>query len=287
LIWLLEASIRAFQHAVPLGLASLGETLVERSGLVNLGVEGMMAIGAAVAALVALETGSPWAGLAAGALAGLALSALYYALVVRMGADQIVVGLATVFLGIGLAEVVGAYIYGPAPPLPTVHGLSLVDPLYPLTALVLYVLVFRTWLGYSIRSVGEDPEAARALGVRVELVRAATVALGGLLAGLAGAYMVLTLRQGKWFSGVTMGWGWIAIGTVILGYWHPILVALASYLVGALFVIEPILVDYGVPVALAHATPYAAVVVTLAIVAQAARRRGIRPPTQVWLEVLG
>ncbi len=284
--WLIDVMLRALTYAAPIGLAALGEMLVERTGMVNLGVEGMMALGAAAAAMTAALLGDPAIGLVAAAAAG-AILALVFHVLASIGADQIVVGLALVFLGVGLGEIIGVRVEAPAPPIQPLW--RLIGPLelaLPILAILSYIMLYHTWLGYSLRSIGENTEAARALGVPIHLYRLTAVAIGGVLAGAAGGYLTLYMFQGKWFSGVTMGWGWIAIGTVILGYWHPILIALAAYIIGLLFVLEPIVIGYGVPVEFAHALPYVAVIAALAVVTYAARRRGLKPPIQVWVEAL-
>ncbi len=280
-----DMGLRAFSYATPLALAALGEMFVERTGLVNLGVEGMIALAASVSVLAGGATGNPWLGLLAGILAATVLALLFRALTI-IGADQIVVGLTIVFLGVGLSDIVGSYITGPSPTIPSHAGITAIDALYPVAAVLAYTYLYHSWGGYALRSIGEEPQAAQALGVRVEAYRLVAVALGGILAGVAGGYIALTIREGKWFSGATTGWGWLALGVVILGYWHPVLIALTSYLVALLFVIEPLLAVYGVPTAISSTIPYLAVVASLAIVSALARRRGIKPPTQVWIEML-
>ncbi|GAB6148062.1 ABC transporter permease subunit [Stetteria hydrogenophila] len=273
-------------NATPLMLAALGETLVERTGRVNLGVEGMMAVGAAMGVLAGVETGSPAAALLAGSLAGAVLSLIYAVAVVILGADQIVTGLVTVFAGLGLADLIGLATHGaPAPPLPRVKGsVDAVMALAVALAVVEYYLLYRTWLGVELRALGESEEAAESRGLRVVRLRVAAVVAGGLLAGLAGAYMSEALSYGRWYSGMTAGWGWIAVGLVILGYWHPLGVAAASLFTGALFAARPLLPSLGIPAEIADATPYLAVLAALATAATLAPRLGVTPPASVWRE---
>ena len=276
--------LAALANATPLLLAALGETLVERTGRVNLGVEGMMAVGAAAAVLAGVYTGSPWAALLVGALAGAALSLVYVASVVLLGADQIVVGLILVFAGLGLADLLGLATHGaPSPPLPRLLGpVDAVQILALALALAAYYLLYRTWLGVELRAIGESEKAAAERGLRVARLRASAVLAGGLLAGLAGAYMALALHYGRWYTGLTAGWGWIAVGLVILGYWHPLGVALASILTGALFAARPLLPGLGVPAEISDAVPYLAVLAALATAAKLAPRLGVTPPASLW-----
>lgn len=279
-------AVAALANATPLILAALGEALVERTGRVNLGVEGMMAVGAAAGVLAGVHTGSPAVSLLAGSLAGAALSMLYAITVVLLGTDQIVVGLITVFAGLGLSELLGLATHGaPAPPLPRIAGfLDPVEAVALLAVAATYYLLYRTWLGVELRAIGESEEAARERGLRVVRLRVAAVVAGGLLAGLAGTYMATALHYGRWYSGITAGWGWIAIGLVILGYWHPIGVAIAGLLTGALFALRPLLPGMGIPAEIADAVPYLAVLAALATAARLAPRLGITPPASLWRE---
>ncbi|MET1101659.1 MAG: ABC transporter permease [Pyrodictiaceae archaeon] len=272
-------------YASPLLLAAIGELYVERTGLVNLGIEGLMALGAAVAVLVGIETGSILLSYIVAGLAGLALSSIYVLLVVLLKADQIVVGLSIFFLGVGLGELVGYMTKGmPATPLaPLVARMDVVTLSALALAIASWIILWRTWLGYAIRSIGESEEKARALGVNVTATRIVVVLLAGFLAGLAGAHVVLRVFHARWYSGVTLGWGWIALGSVVLGYWHPLGIILATFLIGLLFsVVEPILASMGVPGALASSTPYLAVIAALALASLVSKKLGIHPPASVW-----
>ncbi len=271
-------------NATPLALAALGETVVERAGRVNLGVEGMMALGAAVSVLAGIASGDPIVALLAGALSGMLLSLVFAFSVIVLGGDQIVTGLLLVFMGIGLSELVGARTGGaPGEPIPKLGlGVDAIELLAIILSLALWLVLYRTWFGVELRALGEAEEAARDRGLRVRSIRAAAIALGGLLAGLAGAYMAMGLHYARWYSGITAGWGWIAIGIVILGYWHPIGVIAASYLVGLLFASRPLMPVWGVPEQIADAMPYLAVLAALAVVTLLSERLGLTPPSIVW-----
>ena len=232
--------------------ATVGEILAERSGVMNLGVEGMMLIGAMAAFGVAAQTGSPWLGLLV-AMAAAGLLALLHGLVtIHLQADQVVSGLTLTFLGTGLALVFGEGLSkaGAISLLPgvTVPFLSQVPILGSIFFTDQSVLVYvgylfvpvawyyinRTRPGLHLRAVGEFPAAADALGISIYRLRYFYVFIGGILAGLAGATISLAISPG-WFSEMTTsGQGWIAIGLVIFAQWDPIRAAGGAYAFGAL-----------------------------------------------------
>jgi simple sugar transport system permease protein len=235
-------------RGTPLLFATTGELLAERSGVLNLGVEGMMLLGAATGFAAAVESGSVLLGLLAAILCG-ALAGLLHALsTVRLPGDQTVAGLALGFFTAGLSSMIGArYVGLPGPRLPAFElalaTLPLLGPalfsqntivylgflLPPLCSLYLH----RTRAGLLLRAVGENPTAADAQGIGVGRVRALHVALGGALAGLAGASLSLAITPG-WVEGMTGGQGWIAVGLVIFAGWNPGRAALGAYLFGAI-----------------------------------------------------
>jgi simple sugar transport system permease protein len=232
--------------------ATLGEIFAERSGVLNLGVEGMMLIGAMSAISVALRTGSPWLGILVAILAAGLLSQIHAIIVIRFQADQVVSGLALTFLGAGLSLVFGEGLskagLSPLIPAYTVPGLSDIPVLGPVFFTGQNVMVYlgyallpvcwyfinRTRPGLHLRAVGEFPAAADALGINVAGLRHFYVFVGGMLAGLAGATISLAISPG-WFSELTTsGQGWIAIGLVIFSQWDPLRAAFGSYAFGAL-----------------------------------------------------
>lgn len=232
--------------------ASIGEILAERSGVLNLGIEGMMLVGAMMAFKVAVATGNPWLGLLIAMLAAGLLSLLHAVVTINFQADQVVSGLATNFVGVGLSLVLGEGLSkaGTTALLPnwTVPGLSAIPILGPILFANHSVLVYfgylltpavwyyinRTRPGLHLRAVGEYPSAADALGINVYGLRYTYVFVGGLLAGLAGATISLAISPG-WFSELTTaGQGWIAIGLVIFAQWNPWRAMAGSYMFGAL-----------------------------------------------------
>jgi simple sugar transport system permease protein len=232
--------------------ASIGEILAERSGVMNLGIEGMMLIGAMFAFRLAVGTGNPWLGVLVAMLAAGALSLLHAVVTISFQADQVVSGLATNFVGVGLSLVLGEGLSsaGTTALLPTwtVPGLSAIPFLGPILftnhSVLVYVgylltpavwyYIHRTRPGLHLRAVGEYPSAADALGINVYGLRYAYVFAGGLLAGLAGATISLAISPG-WFSELTTaGQGWIAVGLVIFAQWNPWRAMAGSYMFGAL-----------------------------------------------------
>jgi ABC-type uncharacterized transport system permease subunit len=232
--------------------AALGEVLAERSGVLNLGVEGMMLIGAMTAFSVTIKTGNPWIGvLAAMFVAGL-LSQIHAFIVITLQADQVVSGLALTFLGTGISLVLGEGLSKagtvslmPNFSIPLLSQIPILGPIfftnqsvlvyigYLLTPLAWYY-INRTRGGLHLRAIGEYPSAADALGINVFRMRYLYVFVGGVLAGLGGATISLAVSPG-WFSELTTGGqGWIAVGLVIFAQWDPIRAAVGSYAFGAL-----------------------------------------------------
>lgn len=232
--------------------AALGEVLAERSGVLNLGVEGMMLIGAMTAFSVTIKTGNPWIGvLVAMFVAGL-LSQIHAFIVITLQADQVVSGLALTFLGTGISLVLGEGLSKagtvslmPSFSIPLLSQIPILGPIffknqsvlvyigYLLTPLAWYY-VNRTRGGLHLRAIGEYPSAADALGINVFRMRYLYVFVGGLLAGLGGATISLAVSPG-WFSELTTGGqGWIAVGLVIFAQWDPVRAAVGSYAFGAL-----------------------------------------------------
>lgn len=249
--------------AVPLLLAALGETLAEKAGVINVGIEGMMLGGALAGFAVAFTSHSPWAGAAAAALAGMALAALFAGLAVILGADQVVVGTAINILSLGLTGVFfralpqlsGATAAAFAPlTLPFLHPAQtpptltaqLASALLEQNALgwLAWLLVPAGWLslyktraGLRLRAVGEYPEAAYAAGVRVRRVRVGATLAGGAFAGLAGAYLSIGYTNG-FVENMSAGRGFVALAVVILGRWNPLGVAGAALLFGLAFALQ-------------------------------------------------
>ncbi len=238
----------------PILLAALGEIVAERSGIMNLGVEGMMLVGAVVGFWCGVQTGSLTLGLLAGGFAGLLLSLVHAVLAITLRVDQTVSGLSLVIVGGGLSAYLGAA--GETPLLERANGVE-VNALLPesfrdlpaigpvllshdivvyLTVVLVAVvggLLYRSSMGLSLRAVGEDPAAADAAGLDVVKIRYLSTAFGGFAAGLGGAYLVLAVL-GTWQSGLTAGAGWIAVALVIVAGWRPWFALIGALVFGVL-----------------------------------------------------
>jgi len=232
--------------------ATIGELFAERSGVLNLGVEGMMLIGAMSGFSVAVNTGNPWLGLLAAMLAAGLLSQIHAFIVITLQADQVVSGLALTFLGIGISLVLGEGLSKagtiallPRFSLPLLSQIPVIGPIlftnHSVLVYIGYLLIPLSWYyinrtrpGMHLRAIGEYPAAADSLGINVNRLRYFYVFLGGVLAGLAGATISLAVAPG-WFSELTTaGQGWIAVGLVIFAQWDPIRAAFGAYAFGAL-----------------------------------------------------
>jgi ABC-type uncharacterized transport system permease subunit len=260
---ILQALARALSFGTPLLLASLGALVNERAGVVNLGVEGMMAVGALAAFGAASGEGSPLVAVSLAMAVG-ALAALLHGFVtLTLRANVYVSGLALSMLGLGVAGLLGrryegSFLFEPAPELPfTVAAVVL--------AAVLWGFLHFTRPGLVLRSVGENPAAADALGVSVLTVRYLAVAFGGALSGLAGAFVSLAYRP-AWTDGMTAGLGWIAVALVIFVGWSPLRAVLGSVFFGLLYYLQFRLQDQSqVPTEVFAAMPYALVILVLAL----------------------
>lgn len=283
LVLFLEAAVRL---GVPLALAAMGETITERSGVINIGLEGSIIAGALGGALGALAVGSGGWGIVAGAAAGLAVAAVFAAFAVGLGTDQIITGTAITLGGLGLTGAVYQARFGAtgtALSLPTLAPLQLPGLAnipwvgsalfaqaptayfaYALAPLLWYFL-FRTAWGLELRAVGEEPYAAQAAGVRVRWVRFWATLFGGAMAGVAGAHLALAYA-GTFAENMSAGRGFIAIAVVVLGRWNPLLVLAAALLFGAASAFQFLLQALGLdlPYQLFLALPYLLTLAALA-----------------------
>jgi simple sugar transport system permease protein len=268
---ILTTIVRALAVGTPLLWASLGEIYAERSGVVNLGVEGMMILGAFVAFAAAHTTENPAVGLAlAGAVGGVA--ALLHAFVsITLRANQYVSGLALAMFGLGLAGVLGrAYEGIPLMnTLPEVSGLTLLGVVL---AAVMWFALHHTKPGLILRSTGEAPAAVDAAGIDVIRVRYAAVIFGGVLAGVAGGFLSVAYRP-SWTEGMTGGMGWIAIAIAIFAGWDPLKAIWGSLFFGALYYLSFRLQTWIAPEAL-RMMPFGFTILVLAVTARSRRGQG-------------
>ncbi len=233
----------ALVSGTPLLFATLGEILSERGGVMNLGIEGMMLIGAMSGFAAWFNTGNLLLGLLVGMLFGGLLALLHGYITITLQADQVVSGLAVTFLGTGLSSILGAPYVGkrvpePTPlPFPLLEHIALQQVVIVFIGLVLAPLIWyylnRTRPGLDLRSVGEYPSAADSLGINVYRTRYLYVIFGGVMSGLGGAVMSLITDPG-WVDGKTSGLGWIAVGLVIFASWDPLRGLWVSYFFGLL-----------------------------------------------------
>ncbi|SLN38118.1 ABC transporter permease [Roseisalinus antarcticus] len=235
--------------ATPILLASIGELVAERAGVLNLGVEGMMITGAVCGFILAVEIGNPWVGFLGAALGGALLSLLFALLTQILLSNQVATGLALTLFGLGLSALLGqGYIGVRAPSLPRVDLGPLSDLPYvgrivfgqDLMVYISLALVAAVWAvlkytraGLILRAVGENHAAAHALGYNVVAVRTAAIAFGGACAGLGGGYLSL-VRVPQWTEGMTAGAGWIALAIVVFASWRPWRLLLGAYLFGGI-----------------------------------------------------
>jgi len=284
--------------STPILLAAIGELVVEKSGVLNLGVEGMMIVGAICGFAVAVETGSPALGFAAAALGSAALSLIFGVLTQILLANQVATGLALTLFGLGLSALIGQSYSGVKPPrtprldlgplsdLPVVGRMLLSHDLmvYLSLALVVAVLIFlrRSRAGLILRAVGESHDAAHALGYRVVAIRLAAIAFGGACAGLGGAYLSL-VRVPQWTEGMTAGAGWIALAIVVFAGWRPLGVLLGAYLFGGVTVLQLNMQAAGIaiPVQILSMSPYLITILVLVVMSADRRRAALGAPASL------
>ncbi|MGA2550667.1 MAG: ABC transporter permease [Burkholderiaceae bacterium] len=284
--------------ATPLILAALGEVVVERTGVLNLGIEGMMLVGAVTGFDVALHSGNMALGMAAAALAGMALSFLFAYLTLTLQTNQVATGLALTLFGVGFSAFVGHDFAGtPITGLHPIHwpvlsDLPVVGPLlFHYDAMVyLSLLLFvgvqwflsQTRSGLLIRAIGESPTVAHAIGHPVIRVRYLAVLFGGATAGIAGAYLSL-VQTPMWVENMTAGKGWIALALVVFGTWRPGRVVLGAYLFGGVTVIQLYAQGFGiaVPSEFLSMLPYAATVLVLVLICRDAKTILLNQPASL------
>ncbi|MFO1140879.1 MAG: ABC transporter permease [Amaricoccus sp.] len=269
--------------ATPLLLAALGELVVEKSGVLNLGVEGMMLIGAVTGFAVTSTTGASFLGLIAAVIAAVAASMIFAYLTLTLAANQVATGLALTIFGVGLSSMIGEGFVGTTVPVfgspfPAVLAdspvLRIVFGHSPLVYFSLIMTVAVAWFlkrsraGLVLRAVGENDHSAHSIGYSVTGVRYAAVAFGGAMAGLAGCYYSM-VQTPMWAEELTAGRGWIALALVVFSAWKPWRLLLGAYLFGGVMTFELQAKAAGinvVPPEFLAALPYLATVVVLALI---------------------
>ena len=268
--------------ATPIILAAAGELVVERAGVLNLGVEGMMITGAITGFIATVTTGSPWIGFVAAAAGGAGLSLLFAFLTQILLSNQVATGLALTLFGLGLSALVGQGYNGIKAPefpridIPVISEIPVLGPILLSHDPMVYVgigIVAGIWyfLRYSraglvLRAVGENHEAAHALGYHVIRIRVLAIMFGGACAGLGGAYISL-VRVPQWTDGMTAGAGWIALAIVVFASWRPWRLLIGAYLFGGVTVLQLNFQAAGIaiPVEYLAMSPYIATILVLVL----------------------
>ena len=281
--------------ATPILLAAIGELVVEKSGVLNLGVEGMMIVGAVTGFIAAVETGSPMIGFVAAAFGGAALSFLFVILTQYLLSNQVASGLALTLFGLGIAAMLGHKYTGIKPPsmsnldVPLLTDLPIVGPIlfsHDAMIYVSFLIVASVWYflkytrgGLILRAVGESHDAAHALGYKVVRVRVMAILFGGACAGMGGAYLSL-VRVPQWTEGMTAGAGWIALAIVVFASWKPWRIVLGAYLFGGVTILQLNLQGMGIaiPVAYLSMAPYLVTIVVLVIMSSDRKRASLNAP---------
>ncbi len=292
--WVIGTLSRSLAFGTPLLLATLGEIYSERSGVLNLGVEGMMILGAFSAFATAFTTGNPWLGMLIAGVAGGVASILHGFVSITLRANQVVSGLALTMLGLGLSGLFGkgfegeplnATIPNVSVPLlkeiPYLGEILFVDqsPLVYIALLltpIMSFVLFHTSIGITIRSVGENPSAADSAGINVWLVRYLCVVTGGILSGFAGGYLSIAYRP-AWTQGLTSGMGWLVIALTIFASWNPFRGLVGAFLFGALMHLSFLLQPWVAP-ELLKMMPYGSAILALIIISLGTLKKSMGAP---------
>lgn len=283
--------------ATPLIFAGLGELVAEKSGVINLGVEGMMLIGAVAGFGCALAWGTPM-GLVGGAIAG-ALAALPFAfLTLSLGANQSASGLALTIFGIGLSAFIGQFFVSQGLPgmqpfaIPVLASIPVIGPVFFVQTPVVYLayllyaglawMIARSRWGLVLRAVGESPEAAHAIGYPVLAIRYGAVCFGGAMAGLGGAYLS-TIYTPLWVQNMVAGRGWISVALVVFSAWKPTRLMLGACLFGGMTILQLQAQGFGValPSQLLSAIPYIATIVVLMAISRDRKKLQLNLPASL------
>jgi len=284
--------------ATPLIYAALGETVVEKAGVLNLGIEGMMLVGAVSGFAASLASGSLAIGFLAGAAAGVLMALVFAVLTQHLQTNQVATGLALALFGIGLSAFVGHPLNGtPLPPfrpvgIPLLGDLPWVgelffryDPMVYGSILLLFAVHWffeRTHAGLMIRGIGESPSVAHSIGHPVIRIRYLAILFGGATSGIAGAYLS-EIQTPMWVENMSAGKGWIALALVVFGTWRPLRVVTGAYLFGAVTVLQLFAQGFGIPVSsdIMSMVPYAATIVVLVIICRDPRLILVNQPASL------
>ncbi|MCW9033839.1 MAG: ABC transporter permease [Rhodospirillales bacterium] len=281
--------------ATPLVFAAIGEVVVERSGVLNLGVEGMIIIGALAGFAFTVETGSFSLGVIASMVAGAAMAFLFAVLTQSLMTNQVATGLALTMFGLGLSALLGQGYSGKSVPtfpkvdIPYLSDLPFIGDLffkfdilvYLSIALVIGVLWFfeKTRTGLTVRAIGDNHHAAHSIGYSVKKYRYLTIMFGGACAGIGGAYLSLVLTP-LWVENMSSGRGWIALALVVFGAWQPVRAMLGAYLFGGITILQLHSQGFGITIdpQLLSMLPYLATIVVLVLISRETVKSKMRSP---------
>lgn len=284
--------------STPLLLAATGELIVERSGVLNLGVEGMMIMGAVAGFSVAQITGNPYIGMLAAIVCGMIFSLLFGFLTLTLVANQVATGLALTILGLGLSGMIGEGFVGQPGikmhpfEIPLLSDIPILGPILFGQDLIFYISIvlvfavswflFKTRAGLQLRSVGDNHTSAHALGIGVIKTRYLAVMFGGACAGLAGAHLSLVYVP-QWVEGMTAGRGWIALALVVFASWRPLRLLVGAYLFGAVTIAQfhAQALGIGIPAQFLTSLPYIATIIVLVLIARNRRMTMINTPASL------
>jgi simple sugar transport system permease protein len=274
--------------ATPLVFAATGELVVEKSGVLNLGVEGMMVTGAVAGFAATYATGSYMLGFLSAMAAGLLLALIFGVLTQILMSNQVATGLALTLFGLGFSALVGQSLSGKTTgtfPRITLLGQASIDVVVMLSLVVVVATAWflgRTRAGLTLRAVGDNPDAAHAIGTGVIGVRLAALAFGGAMAGLGGAYLSL-VQTPFWAEKMTAGRGWIALALVVFGAWRPLRVLAGAYLFGGITILQLHAQGAGIAIdaQVLSMLPYLATIGVLVLMSRDATRLKLNAPASL------
>ena len=282
---MLELIIAVILSSIPIMLAATGELVVERSGVLNLGVEGMMLMGAVIASITVITTGSLFLAVIFGALSGLLTSIVFGFFALVLATNQVATGLALTIFGTGLSGLIGAEYVGKAIQrlealnIPILSNIPYLGPILFSHNILVYfsfIIVFivgwfllKTKSGLVLRAVGNNHDSAHALGYSVVLIRFCSVMFGGLMAGLGGAFLPLVLTP-HWAEGMTAGKGWIALALVVFASWRPLRIPIGALLFSGITVMQLVgqARGWAMPSQFLSMLPYLATIAVLVIISR-------------------
>ena len=282
---MLELIIAVILSSIPIMLAATGELVVERSGVLNLGVEGMMLMGAVIASITVITTGSLFLAVIFGALSGLLTSIVFGFFALVLATNQVATGLALTIFGTGLSGLIGAEYVGKAIQrlealnIPILSNIPYLGPILFSHNILVYfsfIIVFivgwfllKTKSGLVLRDVGNNHDSAHALGYSVEFIRFCSVMFGGLMAGLGGAFLPLVLTP-HWAEGMTAGKGWIALALVVFASWRPLRIPIGALLFSGITVMQLVgqARGWAMPSQFLSMLPYLATIAVLVIISR-------------------